>query len=89
MPDTQIRDLGILWERTLNALRGYSRTDPAANLTALRTLAADAQRLLVAGNPYTRIAELEAEIARLQEDTDGRVTKRERADGTHRQRGAA
>mgnify|MGYP001570459117 FL=1 len=86
MADTQIRDLGVLWERTLTAVRGYSRTDPGANPTALRTLAADAQRLLAAGNPYARIAELEAQVARAQGDIDESSAGQRRAP---RQRGAA
>lgn len=85
MADTRIDDLGVLWERTLRALRGYSRTDPATNQIALRTLAADAQRLLAAGNPYTRIAALEAEIARPQEGMDDTAGQRRASRG----RGAA
>lgn len=93
MADTQIHDMGIVFERTLRALQGYGRTNPASNPTALRTLAADAQRLLAAGNPYARIAELEAkigeleaELATVREGMDDKAGQRRRAP---RSRGAA
>ena len=63
MPRLNMSDL---WRRTLETLRQYARVDPSTNPMALRMLAADAQSLLDAGDPYVRIAELESELAALR-----------------------